>query len=217
MDWIQLAQDRDQWRALVSAVMNLWVSWNAGRFLSSRTIDSFSRRPQLHEWVSEWVRCWDATLELNASLPSSVLFNLALLVVLQLGGVLFCGAPSLTRGRVYLLYMLLALSSEVFLGSESLGTRDHILLSQIWYFPFRRLLLLAGSGWRYSSPPLHGLNSQLKSKSHCDWRSVSQQVLLSSPIWGLCPDIYYCLTVTVCFFWWGARVIACISKSFVIM
>jgi hypothetical protein len=24
-DWIDLAKDRDQWRALVSAVMNLWV------------------------------------------------------------------------------------------------------------------------------------------------------------------------------------------------
>jgi hypothetical protein len=30
-----------------------------------------------------------------------------------------------------LLDMLLALASAVFLGSESLGTRDHILLSQI--------------------------------------------------------------------------------------
>jgi hypothetical protein len=29
------------------------------------------------------------------------------------------------------LYMLLALASAVFLGSESFGTRDHILLSQI--------------------------------------------------------------------------------------
>jgi hypothetical protein len=26
MDWIRLAQDRDQWRALVNIVMNLWVS-----------------------------------------------------------------------------------------------------------------------------------------------------------------------------------------------
>jgi hypothetical protein len=42
----------------------------------------------------------------------------------------FCGAPSLTRGRVCLLYMLLALASVFFLESESLGTRDHISLSQ---------------------------------------------------------------------------------------
>jgi hypothetical protein len=26
MDWIDLAQDRDQWRALVNTVMNLWVT-----------------------------------------------------------------------------------------------------------------------------------------------------------------------------------------------
>jgi hypothetical protein len=46
-------------------------------------------------------------------------------------GLVFCGAHSLTKGRVCLLYTLLALASAVFLGSESLETRDHILLSQI--------------------------------------------------------------------------------------
>jgi hypothetical protein len=45
--------------------------------------------------------------------------------------VLSCGAPSLMRGRVCLLYKLLALARAVFFGSESFGIRDHILLSQI--------------------------------------------------------------------------------------
>jgi hypothetical protein len=67
------------------------------------------------------------------------------------------GVPSLTRGRVCRLQLLLALASPVILGSESLGTCDHILLSQIRDFPFRRLLWLAGSRWRYFTPPPHGI------------------------------------------------------------
>jgi hypothetical protein len=84
-------------------------------------------------------------------------------------GIVFSGAPSLTRGRVCLLHMLLVLASAV-LGSKSLGTRDHILLSQISDFPFRCLLRLTGSQWRYSTLPPHRVLNlfKSKSKSHCD-------------------------------------------------
>jgi hypothetical protein len=75
--------------------------------------------------------------------------------------VCWCGALSLTRGRVCVLQLLLALASAVILRSEPLGTRDHILLSQIRDFPFRRLLRLAGSRWRYSTPPPHGYGDWL--------------------------------------------------------
>jgi hypothetical protein len=80
-------------------------------------------------------------------------------------------APSLTRGRVYNLLLLLGPASAVPLGSDSRGTQDHIFLAQFFRlsqpggpgprtyilqeqgspvippgtgFPFRRLLQLAG-------------------------------------------------------------------------
>ena len=52
MDWIGLAKDRDRWRTLVSAVMNLRVPGNAVNFLTSCKPVSFSRRT-LHHGVSK--------------------------------------------------------------------------------------------------------------------------------------------------------------------
>jgi hypothetical protein len=58
-------------------------------------------------------------------------------------------------GRVSRLQLLLVLYSTVILGFESRGTRDHILLSQIRDFLFRRLLRITELRWKYSTPPLH--------------------------------------------------------------
>jgi hypothetical protein len=90
-------------------------------------------------WIIDYVLCYDQIF----------------ITVTQLR-VCWFGAPSLTRGRICRLQLLLALASAVILGSESLRTRGYILLSQIWDFPFRRLLRLAGSRWRYMIPPPHG-------------------------------------------------------------
>jgi hypothetical protein len=49
MDWIDLAQCRDQWRALVNTVVNLQILQNTENCLSNSTTGGFSRRAHLHE------------------------------------------------------------------------------------------------------------------------------------------------------------------------
>jgi hypothetical protein len=62
MDWIALAQDRDRWRTLVNAAVNLWVLINVGCFLSSWGPFSFSGRCLLHGvgclfgWLVSWLQ-----------------------------------------------------------------------------------------------------------------------------------------------------------------
>jgi hypothetical protein len=79
--------------------------------------------------------------------------------------VCWCGALSLTRERVYRLQLLLVLASAVILGSESRGTRDHILLSQVRDSPKLedQVPIPPGTGWPsytprhcipFSSPPM---------------------------------------------------------------
>jgi hypothetical protein len=52
MDCIELAPNRDQWKALVNMVMNLWVPQNGEKFLSSCATGGFSVRTQLHELIN---------------------------------------------------------------------------------------------------------------------------------------------------------------------
>ena len=47
VDWIELAQDRGRWPALVKAVKNFRLPLNAGHFLTSLEPITFSRRALL--------------------------------------------------------------------------------------------------------------------------------------------------------------------------
>jgi hypothetical protein len=98
--------------------------------------------------------------------------------------------PSGAYDQIFIIVwqLLLALASAVIFGSESRRTHGHILLSQIRDFPFRRLLRLAGSRWRYSTPPPHG----------SDW--IAPVVFFLTPRHGPQRKYtrFYCNCIVVC-------------------
>jgi hypothetical protein len=108
---------------------------------------NFLKTGGLQPTTSSWRRApWDSKSKLcydRWSVAQSVLVTSThlgpmtkfLLLLSDSCGFYQCGEPSLTRGRVPSLQLLFGLTSAVILGSVSRMTGDHILLSQIWYFP----------------------------------------------------------------------------------
>jgi hypothetical protein len=106
----------------------------------------------------------------------------------------FCG--SLSEERTVLPFVCAAGNCQpIFLGSKSLGTWDHILLSQIWDFLFRRLLRLAGSRWKYLTPPPNGWSIELKVKGMLRSTAAGQSGFEQSTHLGLTTRTWNCLTV----------------------
>jgi hypothetical protein len=127
------------WLLLTSWSVVSWTRLNSAWLIESESLSLMLR----------------TTVGLGIKHPSGA-YDQIFITVRQLR-VCWCGVPSLTRARVCRLQLLLALASAVIFESDSRGTCDHILLSHIWDFPFRRLLRLAGSRLRDSTPPPHGI------------------------------------------------------------
>jgi hypothetical protein len=72
MDGLGLAENRDSWWTVVNAMMNLWVPYNAGNFLTSLGPVSFARRTLLHgELACHKVLGFHSELMARHSVPGS--------------------------------------------------------------------------------------------------------------------------------------------------
>jgi hypothetical protein len=115
--------------------MNDWTLW-------------WMNSPELNSRIWVWVLCYDRRLTTRSLLLSDSC------------GFVDLGRPLWTRGRVCPLKLLLASPAQSFWGSSPLGLMAMFYcLSSDSRLPFRRLLRLAGSRWRYSTPPPHGCRS----------------------------------------------------------
>jgi hypothetical protein len=144
-----------------------------------------------------------------------------------------CGASSLTGGRVCL-QPLLALASASIIGSESRGTHDLILLSQIrdspnlegqvpvfitpleqgapaipsgTGFPFVRLLRLAGLRWRYSNPPPRGEALPVRTPYTVSASDRKESTASNECLFWGCdiPAFIRHDTIVITLFWWFGK------------
>jgi hypothetical protein len=70
MDWMNLAQDRDQLKTCVNTVRNLWVPQNVQNFLASRVTSSFSGAgPCSKQWVFNIIHITLKALNIHTRFP----------------------------------------------------------------------------------------------------------------------------------------------------
>jgi hypothetical protein len=77
VDWIDLAQDRNRWRALVNSVLDLRVPWDAGKLSSDLTSSGLSAQLSSIELVS-YTRNWPVEYKFDAIRIAEANYNSSL-------------------------------------------------------------------------------------------------------------------------------------------
>jgi hypothetical protein len=116
--------------------MHTTVSWKGTSPNRLNPKESGTNRSFIETWTSQ-SQSYITTDGQSASLSwcqapiwdTRPIFPFFSLIIFRQLRVCWCGAPSLTRSRVSSFHFLLGLASRIFLGSESHGTHEHIILS----------------------------------------------------------------------------------------